>query len=80
MKRYSIFTAFGILLAFMTGCADDPNYKMNRPDVHDHPAITEIGDFHSHKAPLYWSIYEACIDQQDKPFENACSPWTNGRK
>ncbi len=69
MKRYSIITVLGVLLAFVTGCADDPNYKMTRPDVHDHPAITEIPDFHTHRAPLYWSVYEACIDQQDKPFE-----------
>ena len=69
MKNYLIITFLSALIAIATSCSDDPNYIMNRPDVHEHPTLSEISDFHTYKAPLYWSVYEACIDQQDQPFE-----------
>ncbi|MDM8268840.1 glucan 1,6-alpha-isomaltosidase [Barnesiella viscericola] len=69
MKKYLFVTILNILVIMMAGCSDDPNYVMNRPDVHEHPELTDIAGFHSYKAPLYWSIYEACLDQQDLPVE-----------
>lgn len=69
MKNYLIITFLSALIAIATSCSDDPNYIMNRPDVHEHPTLSDISDFHTYKAPLYWSVYEACIDQQDQPFE-----------
>ena len=68
MKTYIAIVCSLILSGLVIGCSDDPNYVMNRPDIHEHPSMVEIEDFHTYKAPLYWSVYENCLNQMDLDF------------
>jgi len=42
-------------------CADD--IEMRYPPKYELPELPEVGEIHTYKAPLYWSVYEYCIEQ-----------------
>ena len=70
MKNITII-AVALLAFFCTGCSDDPNYEMKRPDIHEHPSMVDTPTgYQKYKAPLYWSCYEACMDQLDDSFDS----------
>ena len=35
---------------------------MQLPNQHEHPTLEEVGNIHTFKAPLYWSVYERAYE------------------
>lgn len=60
----SISLAATALLA--AACNDnDTNYTMHRPATHELPAgLPVVEGIHTYKAPLYWSVYEYCLEEE----------------
>lgn len=48
------------VLAFAS-CSD--NIEMRYPPKYELPQLPEVGEIHTYKAPLYWSVYEYCYEQ-----------------
>lgn len=55
--------AVGLLIG-LTACSNE--IEMRRPPVSEEVEIPEVGNIHTFKAPLYWSIYEYCYDLEQK--------------
>lgn len=53
---------------FLTACSNQ--IEMRRPDVHELPPLPEVGDIHTFKAPLYWSVYEYCYTNEQAGIAN----------
>lgn len=49
--------------SLLAACSDD-NYKMKYPPRYELPELPVVEDLHSYKAPLYWSVYEYCWEQE----------------
>lgn len=65
-------TIFGTMA---TACEDD-NYKMKYPPKFELPELPDVGDIHTFKAPLYWSIYEYCYDLECAGVANESMDYT----
>ena len=50
------------MLTTLYGCSDNNYYDMKPPTRARYtplpPGLPDVGDIHTHKAPLYWSTYE----------------------
>lgn len=51
------------VLAFAS-CSD--NIEMRYPPKYELPQLPEVGEIHTYKAPLYWSVYEYCYEQSQQ--------------
>lgn len=52
----------------LAGCADD--IEMRYPPKYELPDLPVIEDIHTYKAPLYWSVYEYCYEQEQNGVAN----------
>ncbi len=57
MKTMSIL-ASAVAAAALMGCTE--TIEMRRPQKFELPELPDIGEIHTRKAPLYWSVYEYC--------------------
>lgn len=57
-------------LATMLGSCDD-DIEMRRPPKFELPELPEIENIHTFKAPLYWSVYEYCYEQEQAGVANS---------
>lgn len=48
------------LTATLSGCSDE--IEMRRPPKFELPELPEVGNIHTFKAPMYWSVYEYCYE------------------
>ena len=63
MKRNMISILAGAALMLLTGCTDD--VEMRYPPKYELPDLPVVEGIHDNvKAPLYWSVYEYCYDQE----------------
>ncbi len=61
-KFISIAALLAIIL--LSACSDE--IEMRYPVEYELPELTDVGEIHNFKAPLYWSVYEYCytLEQQ----------------
>ncbi len=52
--------ASALAVVALTGCSDD--IEMRYPPKYELPELPEVGEIHTYKAPLYWSVYEYCYE------------------
>lgn len=57
-------SASALAMAMMVAGCDDDNYTMKYPPTPELPELPDVGEIHTYKAPLYWSIYEYCYEQE----------------
>lgn len=63
MKRNMISILAGVALMLLTACTDD--VEMRYPPKYELPDLPVVEGIHDNvKAPLYWSVYEYCYDQE----------------
>lgn len=63
MKRNMISILAGAALMLLTACTDD--VEMRYPPKYELPDLPVVEGIHDNvKAPLYWSVYEYCFDQE----------------
>ena len=63
MKRNMISILAGAALMLLTACTDD--VEMRYPPKFELPDLPVVEGIHDNvKAPLYWSVYEYCYDQE----------------
>ena len=63
MKRNMISILAGAALMLLTACTDD--VEMRYPPKYELPDLPVVEGIHANvKAPLYWSVYEYCYDQE----------------
>ena len=63
MKRNMISILAGAALMLLTACTDD--VEMRYPPKYELPDLPVVEGMHDNvKAPLYWSVYEYCYDQE----------------
>lgn len=62
MKYTKILLASLALGGTLCSCNDE--IEMRRPPKFELPDLPEVGDIHTFKAPLYWSIYEYAYTQE----------------
>lgn len=46
----------------LASCSDE--IEMRRPPVYELPELPVVEGIHTYKAPMYWSVYEYCYDQE----------------
>lgn len=64
LKKYILSAAtFFMGVSMLAACSDD-NYKMKYPPRYELPELPVVENVHSFKAPLYWSVYEYCWEQE----------------
>lgn len=68
MKRMAILTTALAAAAMLCSCADD--IEMRYPPKYELPELPEVGEIHTYKAPLYWSVYEYCYEQEQNGVSN----------
>lgn len=56
-------TALATILLF-GACNDE--IEMRRPPKYEIPELPAVGEIHTYKAPLYWSVYEYCHDLESQ--------------
>ena len=71
MKKYYVMACLAALLLALVstaGCANKSYYEMIYPtDVASEPlpeGLPDVGNIHTYKAPLYWTVYEYMITNQ----------------
>lgn len=63
MKTMTIFATALAAGALLSGCKEE--IEMRYPPKFEVPELPEVSDVHSGaKAPLYWSVYEYCYEQE----------------
>lgn len=68
-KISSAVAAFAVGAGLLSAC-DDDNYKMKYPPRYELPELPVVEDIHTYKAPLYWSVYEYCYEQEQNGVAN----------
>lgn len=53
-----------LALSALASCSD--NIEMRYPPKYELPEFPEVGEIHTYKAPLYWSVYEYCYEQSQQ--------------
>lgn len=53
-----------LALLALASCSD--NIEMRYPPKYELPELPEVGEIHTYKAPLYWSVYEYCYEQSQQ--------------
>ena len=67
MKMNIIASALAVLA--LASCSDD--IEMRYPPKYELPELPEVGEIHTYKAPLYWSVYEYCYEQNQQGVADA---------
>ena len=67
MKMNIIASALAMLA--LASCSND--IEMRYPPKHELPDLPEVGEIHTYKAPLYWSVYEYCYEQNQQGVQDA---------
>ena len=62
MKKITNILAAAALTLTLAGCNDD--IEMRRPPKFVLPELPDVGNIHTYKAPLYWSVYEYCYTKE----------------
>ena len=52
----------------LASCSKD--IEMHYPPKFELPELPEVGEIHTYKAPLYWSVYEYCYDKEQAGVSN----------
>lgn len=66
-KMTTIAAALSATL-LLGACSDE--IEMRYPPKFQLPELTDVGEIHNYKAPLYWSVYEYCYNQQENGVKN----------
>lgn len=61
--------ASALAVLALAGCSDD--IEMRYPPKYELPELPEVGEIHTYKAPLYWSVYEYCYEQNQQGVADA---------
>lgn len=65
MKLNKILLASAIVAgALCSSCSNE--IEMRYPPKYVLPEMEEVGEIHNFKAPLYWSVYEYCYEQEKR--------------
>lgn len=48
----------------LASCSDE--IEMRYPPKYELPELPDVGEIHTYKAPLYWSVYEYCYEQSQQ--------------
>lgn len=48
----------------LASCSDE--IEMRYPTKYELPELPDVGEIHTYKAPLYWSVYEYCYEQSQQ--------------
>lgn len=67
MKMNIIASALTVLT--LASCSDE--IEMRYPPKYELPELPEVGEIHTYKAPLYWSVYEYCYEQSQQGVADA---------
>ena len=62
MKMNIIASALAMLA--LASCSDE--IEMRYPPKFELPELPDVGEIHTYKAPLYWSVYEYCYEQSQQ--------------
>lgn len=60
MKKMNIIASALALLA-LASCSDE--IEMRYPPKYELPDLPDVGEIHTYKAPMYWSVYEYCYEK-----------------
>ena len=75
MIKKLIISAFVAGCTLLGTCACQKNYSdMRLPNQHEHPHLEDVGNIHTFKAPLYWSIYERAYELDGDVWETRNRP------
>lgn len=69
MKKMNILAA-ALTVATLAGCANDDYYEMRYPPKYELPELPAVEGIHQYKAPLYWSVYEICYENEQNGIAN----------
>lgn len=69
MKAMTMTTGALSLLMLLGSCSEE--IEMRRPPVYELPELPVVEDVHVYKAPLYWSVYEYCYEQEQNGVSNS---------
>lgn len=58
-------------LAMLTLASCSDEIEMRYPPKYELPELPEVGEIHTYKAPLYWSVYEYCYEQNQQGVQDA---------
>lgn len=61
--------ASALAMLALASCSND--IEMRYPPKHELPDLPEVGEIHTYKAPLYWSVYEYCYEQNQQGVQDA---------
>lgn len=53
--------ASALAMLALASCSDE--IEMRYPPKYELPELPDVGEIHTYKAPLYWSVYEYCYEQ-----------------
>lgn len=56
--------ASALAILALASCSDE--IEMRYPPKYELPELPEVGEIHTYKAPLYWSVYEYCYEQSQQ--------------
>lgn len=56
--------ASALAMLALASCSDE--IEMRYPPKYELPELPEVGEIHTYKAPLYWSVYEYCYEQSQQ--------------
>lgn len=56
--------ASALAMLALASCSDE--IEMRYPPKFELPELPEVGEIHTYKAPLYWSVYEYCYEQSQQ--------------
>lgn len=56
--------ASALAMLALASCSDE--IEMRYPPKYELPELPDVGEIHTYKAPLYWSVYEYCYEQSQQ--------------
>lgn len=68
MKTMTIISAALAASMLLGACSDE--IEMRRPPKFELPELPAVEGIHTYKAPLYWSVYEYCYNQERQGVAN----------
>lgn len=68
IRKMSLITTALLAAATLTGCSDD--IEMRYPPKYDLSDLPVVENVHTYKAPLYWSVYEYCYENEQSGIPN----------
>ncbi len=61
--------ASALTMLALASCSDE--IEMRYPPKFELPELPDVGEIHTYKAPLYWSVYEYCYEQSQQGVADA---------